>query len=94
MSFKQITFLLQHFKENNRAGLIGQSTLQPLQTIQHVIECYNKQDSNNKNYRLWIGLQDISIKAYDWVNISLLHLAFKTVTHTFRYLFCYYKTLH
>src|SRR4051812_42925363 len=36
---------------NNRAGLIGQSTFQPLQYIQHVIELSNKQ-----NKPIWIGL--------------------------------------
>ncbi|PKK70925.1 hypothetical protein RhiirC2_779064 [Rhizophagus irregularis] len=40
--------------ENNRAGLIGQSTLQPPQTIQHIIESAHKDKKP-----LWIGLQDL-----------------------------------
>ncbi|CAB5382935.1 unnamed protein product [Rhizophagus irregularis] len=55
--------------ENNRAGLTGQSTLQPLQVIQHIIESAYKDKK-----QLWIGLQDLS-KAYDRVNLSLLKLA-------------------
>ncbi|CAB5377344.1 unnamed protein product [Rhizophagus irregularis] len=55
--------------ENNRAGLIGHSTLQPLQIIQHIIESANKEKKE-----LWIGLQDLS-KAYNRVNLSLLKLA-------------------
>ncbi|EXX60620.1 RNA-directed DNA polymerase from mobile element jockey-like [Rhizophagus irregularis DAOM 181602=DAOM 197198] len=55
--------------ENNRAGLMGQSTLQPLQVIQHIIESAYKDKK-----QLWIGLQDLS-KAYDRVNSSLLKLA-------------------
>ncbi|GBC37436.2 ribonuclease H-like domain-containing protein [Rhizophagus irregularis DAOM 181602=DAOM 197198] len=55
--------------ENNRAGLTGQSTLQPLQVIQHIIESAYKDKKP-----LWIGLQDLS-KAYDRVNKSLLRLA-------------------
>ncbi|EXX58742.1 reverse transcriptase family protein [Rhizophagus irregularis DAOM 181602=DAOM 197198] len=55
--------------ENNQAGLTGQSTLQPLQVIQHIIESAYKDKK-----QLWIGLQDLS-KAYDRVNLSLLKLA-------------------
>ncbi|CAB5383312.1 unnamed protein product [Rhizophagus irregularis] len=55
--------------ENNRAGLTGQSTLQPLQVVQHIIESAYKDKK-----QLWIGLQDLS-KAYDRVNLSLLRLA-------------------
>ncbi|GBC18438.2 RNA-directed DNA polymerase from mobile element jockey-like [Rhizophagus irregularis DAOM 181602=DAOM 197198] len=54
---------------NNRAGVLGQSCLEPLFQIQHSIEharIYKKP--------LWIAIQDLS-KAYDRVDITLLRLA-------------------
>ncbi|GBC02754.1 hypothetical protein RclHR1_00480011 [Rhizophagus clarus] len=56
---------------NNRAGLIGESTLQPLQHLHHAIEMANIQGKT-----IWIGLQDLS-KAYDRINVSLLKLSLK-----------------
>ncbi|GES83878.1 ribonuclease H-like domain-containing protein [Rhizophagus clarus] len=56
---------------NNRASLIGESTLQPLQHLHHAIEMANIQGKT-----IWIGLQDLS-KAYDRINISLLKLSLK-----------------
>ncbi|GBC00143.1 hypothetical protein RclHR1_03760007 [Rhizophagus clarus] len=56
---------------NNRAGLIGESTLQPLQHLHHTIEMANIQGKT-----IWIGLQDLS-KAYDRINVSLLKLSLK-----------------
>ncbi|GES74705.1 tbingi protein [Rhizophagus clarus] len=56
---------------NNRAGLIGESTLQPLQHLHHAIEMANIQGKT-----IWIGLQDLS-KAYDCINVSLLKLSLK-----------------
>ncbi|GBC02553.1 hypothetical protein RclHR1_04690004 [Rhizophagus clarus] len=58
---------------NNRAGLIGESTLQPLQHLHHAIEMANLQGKT-----IWIGLQDLS-KAYDHINVSLLKLSLKRV---------------
>ncbi|GBB99263.1 hypothetical protein RclHR1_34630001 [Rhizophagus clarus] len=67
--------LLQH---NNRAGLKGQSTYEPLVNIQYAIESVNfnnqyKRSSRNKQ-DLWIAIQDLS-KAYDRVDIRLLRLS-------------------
>ncbi|GBB93296.1 hypothetical protein RclHR1_21460002 [Rhizophagus clarus] len=56
---------------NNRAGLIGESTLQPLQHLHHAIEMVNIQGKT-----IWIGLQDLS-KAYDRINMSLLKLSLR-----------------
>ena len=58
--------LLQH---NNRAGVAGSSTLEPIQIISHIIEM-----SKHLKQDLFICLQDLS-KAYDRVNIKLLRLA-------------------
>ncbi|GES75995.1 RNA-directed DNA polymerase from mobile element jockey-like [Rhizophagus clarus] len=44
---------------NNRAGILGQSCLEPLLEIQHSIEIANK-----LNIPFWLALQDLS-KAYD-----------------------------
>lgn len=68
---QRINILLTSYNlinKNNHAGLIGQSTLQPLQVIQHIIESAYKDKK-----QLWIGLHDLS-KAYDRVNLSLLKL--------------------
>ncbi|GBC05624.1 hypothetical protein RclHR1_06320002 [Rhizophagus clarus] len=60
----------RHFLQpNNRAGLIGESTYQPLQHLHHAIEMAKKYKKE-----IWIGVQDLS-KAYDRINISLLRLA-------------------
>ncbi|GBB95133.1 hypothetical protein RclHR1_24820004 [Rhizophagus clarus] len=60
----------QHFLQpNNRAGLLGESTYQPLQHLHHAIEMAKKYKKE-----IWIGVQDLS-KAYDRINISLLRLA-------------------
>ncbi|GBB86534.1 hypothetical protein RclHR1_12960005 [Rhizophagus clarus] len=58
-------------QRNNRAGLIGESTLQPLQHLYHAIEMANIQGKT-----IWIGLQDLS-KAYDRINMSLLKLSLR-----------------
>ncbi|GBB99149.1 hypothetical protein RclHR1_03430010 [Rhizophagus clarus] len=60
----------RHFLQpNNRAGLLGESTYQPLQHLHHAIEMAKKYKKE-----IWIGVQDLS-KAYDRINISLLRLA-------------------
>ncbi|GBB96561.1 hypothetical protein RclHR1_27820001 [Rhizophagus clarus] len=60
----------RHFLQpNNRAGLLGESTYQPLQHLHHAIEMAKKYKNE-----IWIGVQDLS-KAYDCINISLLRLA-------------------
>ncbi|GET03452.1 RNA-directed DNA polymerase from mobile element jockey-like [Rhizophagus clarus] len=60
----------RHFLQpNNRAGLLGESTYQPLQHLHHAIEMAKKYKKE-----IWIGVQDLS-KAYDHINISLLRLA-------------------
>ncbi|GES90260.1 ribonuclease H-like domain-containing protein [Rhizophagus clarus] len=58
---------------NNRAGILGQSCLEPLLEIQHSIEIANK-----LNVPFWLALQDLS-KAYDCMNISLLRLALLSI---------------
>ncbi|GES90940.1 ribonuclease H-like domain-containing protein [Rhizophagus clarus] len=58
---------------NNRAGILGQSCLEPLLEIQHSIEIANK-----LNVPFWLALQDLS-KAYDRMNISLLRLALLSI---------------
>ncbi|GBB90362.1 hypothetical protein RclHR1_01730010 [Rhizophagus clarus] len=58
---------------NNRAGILGQSCLEPLLEIQHSIEIANK-----LNVPFWLALQDLS-KAYDHMNISLLRLALLSI---------------
>jgi ribonuclease HI len=58
---------------NNRAGLLGEATFQPLQFLKHITEhhrIYNKE--------LWVSIQDLS-KAYDRVNVSLLKLALRRI---------------
>uniref|UniRef100_U9U094 Uncharacterized protein n=1 Tax=Rhizophagus irregularis (strain DAOM 181602 / DAOM 197198 / MUCL 43194) TaxID=747089 RepID=U9U094_RHIID len=55
---QRINILLTSYNlinKNNHAGLIGQSTLQPLQVIQHIIESAYKDKK-----QLWIGLHDLS----------------------------------
>lgn len=60
-------------ENNNRAGVAGQSTLEPLLITQHIIEhCHIHQ------LPLFVMFQDLS-KAYDRVNISLLELALQSV---------------
>ncbi|GES81653.1 RNA-directed DNA polymerase from mobile element jockey-like [Rhizophagus clarus] len=60
----------RHFLQpNNHAGLLGESTYQPLQHLHHAIEMAKKYKKE-----IWIGVQDLS-KAYDRINISLLRLA-------------------
>ncbi|EXX53657.1 hypothetical protein RirG_241980 [Rhizophagus irregularis DAOM 197198w] len=58
---------------NNRAGVLGQSCLEPLFQIQHLIE-------HARIYKnpLWIAIQDLS-KAYDRVDIALLRLALQRI---------------
>lgn len=55
---------------NNRAGIMGQSTLEPLFHLQHVVE---QSSSRHNSQPLWIVLQDLS-KAYDRVDVNLLRL--------------------
>lgn len=56
---------------NNCAGVIGQSTLEPLFHIQHIVEQASQQSLPQP---LWIILQDLS-KAYDRMDVKLLRLA-------------------
>lgn len=58
---------------NNRAGLVGESTFEPLRQLTHIIET-----ANRHKQPLWIGIQDLS-KAYDHCNISLLHFALRCI---------------
>ncbi|GET02155.1 RNA-directed DNA polymerase from mobile element jockey-like [Rhizophagus clarus] len=60
---------------NNRAGLSGESTFQPLQHLTHSIEMANLK---GRKQELWIGLQDLS-KAYDRINTSLLKLSLQRI---------------
>ncbi|GES86389.1 ribonuclease H-like domain-containing protein [Rhizophagus clarus] len=60
---------------NNRAGLSGESTFQPLQHLTHTIEMANLK---GRKQELWIGLQDLS-KAYDRINTSLLKLSLQRI---------------
>jgi hypothetical protein len=60
---------------NNRASILGQSTLELLFVIQHITEHFTKVDTQTP---LWIILQDLS-KAYDRVDISLLKLAMERI---------------
>jgi hypothetical protein len=60
---------------NNRASILGQSTLEPLFVIQHITEHFSKVEPQTP---LWIILQDLS-KAYDRVDISLLKLAMERI---------------
>lgn len=58
---------------NNHAGILGQSTLEPLFQIQRIIE-----HARIAKKPLWIAVQDLS-KAYDRVDVSLLKLALEHI---------------
>ncbi|GBB92227.1 hypothetical protein RclHR1_19890004 [Rhizophagus clarus] len=62
-------------QSNNRAGLTGESTFQPLQHLTHTIEMANLIGHKQE---LWIGLQDLS-KTYDRINTSLLKLSLQRI---------------
>ncbi|GBB84624.1 hypothetical protein RclHR1_01120012 [Rhizophagus clarus] len=74
---KRLNFILANNNNittyNNRAGILGQSCLEPLFEIQHSIGIANK-----LNVPFWLALQDLS-KNYDRMNISLLRLALLSI---------------
>ncbi|GBC03155.1 hypothetical protein RclHR1_00500003 [Rhizophagus clarus] len=72
LNILSVTNILQ---PNNRAGLLGESTYQPLQHFTHAIKMANLKDHKQE---LWIGLQDLS-KAYDRINTSLLKLSLQRI---------------
>ena len=60
-------------EDNNYAALPGKSTMEPIHTLNLVME-----DARENNKELWILFQDMS-KAYDRVNRNLLYKALERI---------------
>ncbi len=69
MTQRLSNIFIQHhiLKEGNYAGLLGGSIFDPIHTINLI-----KEDVIRNNKEVWFLFQDLS-KAYDRVNIQLLH---------------------